>query len=155
MANEQAIWAYLKNAGINANGCAAVMGNLYAESGLIPNNLEDTYNTKLGMTDAQYTAAVDNGTYKNFIHDSAGYGLAQWTWYSRKEGLLNLAKAKGKSIADLNVQLEYLVKELSGMNGYTTNIKNAASIAVASDFILVNFERPADQSQIIHMPVLI
>jgi len=27
------------------------------------------------MSDAQYTAAVDNGSYTNFIHDSAGYGL--------------------------------------------------------------------------------
>lgn len=147
MANEQAIWTYLRNAGINACGVAGIMGNLYAESGLIPNNLEDTYNTKLGMTDAQYTAAVDNGTYTNFVHDSAGYGLAQWTWYSRKEALLKLAKSKGKSIADLNVQLEYLVKELSGMSGYTANIKNAASVSVASNFILINFERPLDQSQ--------
>ena len=37
------------------------------------------------MDDKQYTAAVDNGSYKNFVNDSAGYGLAQWTYSSRKQ----------------------------------------------------------------------
>jgi hypothetical protein len=39
------------------------------------------------MNDASYTAAVDNGSYTNFTHDFAGYGLAQWTYWSRKQGL--------------------------------------------------------------------
>jgi hypothetical protein len=39
------------------------------------------------MNDASYTVAVDNGSYTNFTHDSAGYGLAQWTYWSRKQGL--------------------------------------------------------------------
>lgn len=58
----------------------------YAESGLMPNNLQNTYNNKLGKTDAEYTAAVDNGSYGNFVKDSAGYGLAQWTYWSEKAG---------------------------------------------------------------------
>jgi hypothetical protein len=35
------------------------MGNLYAESGLKPINLQNTYEKSLGYTDAEYTAAVD------------------------------------------------------------------------------------------------
>ena len=62
MANESTIWNFLKGKGISNYGIAGIMGNLYAESGLLPNNLENTYEKKLGMTDAQYTAAVDNGT---------------------------------------------------------------------------------------------
>ena len=61
---------------LNAYAVAGIMGNLYAESGLMPNNLQNTYNNKLGKTDAEYTAAVDNGNYGNFVKDSAGYGLA-------------------------------------------------------------------------------
>jgi len=38
------------------------MGNLYAESGLKPENLQNTCERKLGFTDAGYTVAVDNGT---------------------------------------------------------------------------------------------
>ena len=80
-----------------------MMGNLFAESALSPINLQNTYNTKLGYSDAAYTEAVDNGKYKNFVKDSAGYGLAQWTYWSRKEALLNYAKSKGKSIGDLTM----------------------------------------------------
>ena len=58
-------------------GAAGVMGNLYAESGLRPNNLQNSYEGKLGMADAEYTAMVDHGTYTNFVHDKAGYGLCQ------------------------------------------------------------------------------
>jgi len=61
----------------NAYGVAGLMGNLYAESGLRSNNLQNTYEKTLGMTDEKYTAMVDNGSYTNFVHDSAGYGLAQ------------------------------------------------------------------------------
>ena len=90
-----------------------LLGNLYAESGLMPNNLQNAYNNKLGKTDAEYTAAVDNGSYGNFVKDSAGYGLAQWTYHTRKAALLEYAKAAGKSIGDLETQLGFLMKELT------------------------------------------
>lgn len=59
--NEQKIWNYLKATGLNDYGVAGLMGNLYAESGLRPNNLQNAYEKKLGYTDETYTAAVDNG----------------------------------------------------------------------------------------------
>lgn len=97
------------------------MGNLYAESGLMPNNLQNAYNNKLGKTDAEYTAAVDNGSYGNFVKDSAGYGLAQWTYWSRKQALLNHAKQAGVSIADLNMQLGFMgrIAGIHSSNGHT------------------------------------
>ena len=61
--NEERIWNYLTAAGLTACGAAGLMGNLYAESGLIPANLQNTYEKKLGYTDAAYTAAVDGGAY--------------------------------------------------------------------------------------------
>ena len=110
--NEEKIWNYLTAAGLNACGTAGLMGNLYVESGLIPTNLQNTYEKKLGYTDAAYTAAVDSGAYDNFAKDSAGYGLAQWTYHTRKAALLAFAKAAGKSVGDLETQLAFLVKEL-------------------------------------------
>ena len=140
------IWNYLKGKGLNAYAVAGIMGNLYWESGLKPTNLQNTYEKSLGMTDAQYTAAVDNGSYKNFVKDSAGYGLAQWTYWSRKEGLLKAAQAAKKSIGDLGVQLDYLWKELQGYTNVMKVLKSATSVKTASDIILTEFERPADQS---------
>ena len=77
MTTEERIWQRLKAAGYNDFGIAGLMGNLYAESALSSTNLQNTYEKKLGMNDAAYTAAVDNGTYANFAKDCAGYGLAQ------------------------------------------------------------------------------
>ena len=122
------------------------MGNLYAESGLLPNNLQNTYEKKLGLSDAEYTKRVDNGTYTNFVRDSAGYGLAQWTYWSRKQGLLDFAKSRGTSIADLETQLGFLAKELSGYSGLLSLLKSTNSVKEASDAVLTQFERPADQS---------
>lgn len=138
----QKIWNYLKAKGLNDYGVAGLMGNLYAESGLISTNLQNSFEGSLKYTDVSYTAAVDNDSYTNFVHDSAGYGLAQWTYWSRKENLLNFAKATGKSIGDLEMQLEFLVKELSSY-GLLNALKTAASVREASDLILLNFEKPA------------
>lgn len=145
-ADEKTIWDYLLSKIGNEYGVAGLMGNLYAESGLRSNNLQNTYETKLGYTDATYTAAVDNGSYTNFVRDSAGYGLVQWTYYSRKQNLLNYATSKKKSIGDLATQLEFLYKELSESYVTTLNdLKSATSVLSASNSVLTKFERPADQ----------
>ena len=146
--NEQIIWQYLKNKGLSDAGAAGLMGNLYAESGLKPTNLQNTYEKKLGMTDEAYTKAVDNGSYGNFVRDSAGYGLAQWTFWSRKQNLHNFARDKGKSIGDLNMQLDFLFVELeSGYKSLLQLLKTTESVQEASNGVLLQFERPADQSE--------
>ena len=76
------------------------------------NNVQNSFEKKLGLNDETYTLAVDSGAYGNFVRDGAGYGLAQWTFWSRKEALLKFAKEKGKSIGDLQMQLDFLWKEL-------------------------------------------
>jgi hypothetical protein len=58
--------------------------------------------------DEEYTMLVDGGFYPDFVKDKAGYGLAQWTFWSRKQALLDFAKSKGKSIGDLQMQLDFL-----------------------------------------------
>lgn len=144
--NEEKIWNYLKAQGFNSFGVAGIMGNLYAESGLGPTNLQNSYEKKLGYNDSSYTTAVDSGKYANFVHDSAGYGLAQWTYWSRKQGLLDFAKAAGKSVGDLETQLAYLLKELTSY-GLIDALKTAKSVREASNAILLQFEKPATMNQ--------
>ena len=148
-ADPKVIWDYFKAKGLNDYGIAGLMGNLYAESGLKPTNLQNTYEKKLGYTDAEYTAAVDQGKYTNFVKDSAGYGLAQWTYWSRKQNLLNYANSVKKSIGDLNMQLDFLYKELN--DGYKNTVLKtlceAKTLLEASNSVLLQFERPADQSE--------
>lgn len=145
--NEKYIWDALHAAGFNTYGIAGLMGNLYAESGLIPTNMQNSYEKKLGYTDATYTAAVDSGKYTNFAKDGAGYGLAQWTYPTRKQALLDFAKSKGKSVGDLGVQVEFLIKELAtSFKSLNSLLRNAVSVKEASDAVITQFERPANQS---------
>lgn len=147
MTNEQKIWSFLMGKIGNAYGVAGLMGNLYAESALKANNLQNSYEKSLGMTDKSYTAAVDDGSYINFAKDSAGYGLAQWTYHTRKAALLDYVKSVGASIGDLDAQLGFLWKELS--ESYSASVlsvlKAAKTVKEASDVVLTKFERPADQ----------
>lgn len=148
MSNEMTIWTTLRRAGLTEAGTAGLMGNLKAESALIPTNLQNTYERKLGYTDATYTAAVDAGTYTNFARDAAGYGLAQWTYHTRKAALLAYAKAQGKSIGDLGMQLDFLVREIkSDYPAVWKTLTTTGSVRAASDAVLLQFERPADTSE--------
>ena len=146
---EAVIWRYFRGKGLADCGTAGLMGDLYAESGLRPNNLQNTFEKKLGLSDAEYTARVDSGAYANFVRDGAGYGLAQWTYWSRKESLLNYAQAAGKSIGDLEMQLDFLWEELNkGYRGLVNTLASAKSVRAASDAVLTQFERPADRHRL-------
>lgn len=144
---EKALYSFFKEKGLCNNGIFGLFGNLYAESGMNPRNLQNSYEAKLGFTDESYTKAVDDGSYKNFVRDAAGYGLAQWTYWSRKEAMLSFHKARKSSIGDLQTQAEFLYKELSeNYKPLLIILKTAGSIRDASDAVLLQFERPADQS---------
>lgn len=147
--NEEKIWNYLYSKLGNAYGVAGIMGNIQAECGLKPNNLQNSYEKKLGMTDDEYTAAVDNGSYTNFVYDKAGYGIVQWTYWSLKRDFLAYVQSKGASIGDLEIQLEFLCKQLS--ENYAAGVwnvcKSATSVLEASNAMLLKFERPADRSE--------
>ena len=146
--DEKKLWDVLLAKIGNEYGVAGLMGNLYAESALRSNNLQQTYEKSLGFTDESYTSAVDDGSYTNFIKDSAGYGLAQWTYWSRKQGLIEYAQSVGKSIGDFEMQMEYLIKELETNHKSTLKaLKAAQSVFEASTYVLIHYEAPADQGE--------
>jgi hypothetical protein len=140
------IWNFLNEWLGNDYGVAGLIGNLDAESGLNPINLQNTYNTEFNVSDAEYTAQVDAG--QRIFMDSAGYGLAQWTYHTRKKGLLEFAVAKGCSIGCLKTQLEFLKKEMEeSFTSLVQTLKNAKSVREASDAVLTVYERPADMGE--------
>lgn len=144
---EKRIWDFLLSQIGNEYGVAGLMGNLYAESGLNPKNLQNTYNKKLNISDEEYTMLVDGGNYPDFITDKAGYGLAQWTYYTRKQNLLNYAKQKGTSIGNLDLQLEFLLQELTGYRNVYQTLIHANTVREAAVAVLTGFEKPANQSE--------
>ncbi|MDY2919704.1 MAG: phage tail tip lysozyme [Lentihominibacter sp.] len=154
------VYSYLTGTlGLNSAAACGVMANIYAESGMISNNLENKNNILFGLSDAEYTERVDKGkgAYKtksgasrNFRTDYCGYGLCQWTSLGRREKLLDKALAKKVSISDADMQLEFLGEELK--NSYPqvwATLKNVPDTPqgvylAAREFCIV-FEAPANR----------
>ena len=90
------IYKFLKGKGLSDNQVGAVMGNLQQESNLDPNAKNPS---------------------------SGAFGIAQWLG-ARKTGLDNFAKSQGKKSSDLDVQLDYLWKEMQS-DYESKNLKNA------------------------------
>ena len=150
---EKTIWDALFAEIKNPYGVAGLVGNLYAESALKASNLQNNGNSRLGMSDEEFTAAMDAGVYGDdtFIHDGYGYGLAQWTYYSRKAALLAFAKNQDVSIGDLSMQLAFLLQEIKGYTSVWNTLLNAKTVRDASDAVLTKYERPADQSEAVQV----
>lgn len=148
---EQKIWNYLKGKIGNEYGVAGLMGNLQAESGLYPDRVQG--DVPYSDYSKNYTAQVNSGAISehDFVHNGpngGGYGLAQWTFYTRKQALYDKWKSGGySSIGSIDLALDYLWVELnSTYSGVLSVLKSATSIRQASDKVLHDFENPADQS---------
>lgn len=144
--NDEFIWNFLLSKTKNAYGTAAVMGNLMAESSLNARNVTGLKKTGYQSAD-QYILASDDEVH-DFAHDGVAFGLAQWCYHTRKGGLQEYAKQKGRSVGDLQTQLEYLVKEMS--ESYKTvwkAVTEAKDIRTASDIVMLKYEKPAGTSE--------
>jgi len=125
-------------------GVAGLMGNLYCESRIESVIYEEKYHKTIGLTNEEYVAKVNSGEYTNFVKDNAGFGLAQWTYYSRKQNLLN--KCQG-NIGDMDCQLEFLYDELEQDFSQVLNfLKISNDLYSCTVQVMVNFEKPSDQS---------
>ena len=143
--NKNYICQSLQKTGFSKNATAAILVNLNAESSLNPINLEGAYETKLGYTDESYTRAVDSGAYSenSFVHDDAGYGLAQWTYWSRKQKLYSFAKSQNASIGNMNMQLTFFVNELMSYTGVYNFLMSNNSAYDMTVYFCRNYENPA------------
>lgn len=130
---EEKIWNYLINhMGMTEIGAAGIMGNWEVESGNEPNNLENAFESFWGTSDSQYEKDVTSGkisrdefinkteragdvypnSYQNLgknYNDPQpfGFGLAQFTSENLKAGIYDYTVGKGKSLGDLQGQLDY------------------------------------------------
>ena len=130
------IWTFLRlEMGIDATHASAVMANMKAESWFSSNNLEDE-NGVITHHDPDYVYKVD---------DKKGYGIMQWTYYARKQGLLDEANSMGLKPGDLNAQLAYFRTEMTSdmyCKKEWINFKAIKTLASATDYFLNYIEMP-------------
>ncbi len=138
---KEAVWNFLISQGFSEAATAGMMGNFSQESG-IKSNVVEGYDNQPNPTQyiEDYTQKVNTGSIskEDFVNHGpggGGYGLAQWTFPTRKESLYDFAKDKGTGIDDLQMQLEFLIYEMeknyqSLLEDSFKNIDNVADAAV-------------------------
>ena len=154
--NASKIWNFFKKKGMSDIAIAGIMGNMNQESGLDPANNSDAFTS---MSDEAYTKALDDGsrTREQFVADGSnghGYGLVQWTWPDTKGLLYDYAKKKGKSVGDLQTQLEFLYDQMTEGSMKTQlydRINKAKTVEEAAQIFEEEYERagvPAMENRI-------
>ena len=138
--SELSILKLLVQGGMTPIAACAMGGNMYCES-TMESNIAQRGMTSL--SDAEYTAAADAGTI-DFAHDAVGYGLCQWTYYTRKQKLLEYARAYGVSVGDETMQVKFCLEELrTEYASLWSYLQTAQGLYEAAARIRKEYERPA------------
>ena len=134
------IYDRLRSHGMTAAGACAMLGNMQAESGLKANIAQ---RGMTALSDEEYTAAAAEWPVK-FIHDGVGYGLCQWTYWSRKQALFNFAQARSVSVGNEEMQVDFCVHELKNdYPGLWALLCSVTDVYTAASEVCAVYERPA------------
>ena len=140
------IYYQLIGAGLTKAGALGLMGNWMAESGCEANRLQGDF-TDGRLLSVTYTRDVTAGRISRtqFARDQKGYGLAQWTYFSRKEALYDFWKNSGTDLGDVRMQVKFALHELSTEGEYAglwSVLKTTDDIWTATDKVCRLYERP-------------
>ena len=145
----------------NDIGVSGLMGNLQAESYLTPYRMQSelsesatiSYNyandvVQGNITKTQFVANGQSSIWYNGIeYPGTGFGLAQWTWYTRKSALYEWRITNEYVDFGVNCTVSFLIHELSTDYPECYDmVMNGTNLRTVSDYILANFENPQDQS---------
>jgi len=143
--SKQQIYNLLRQGGLSQAAALAMMGNWQCESGLEPNRLQGDFSPYRTVS-KDYVRRIESFelTRDVFAHDSKGFGLAQWTWYKRKEALWDAWHKSGQSIASAELQVKFALYELkTGYSALYDYLMVCNDLYTATSRICKEFERPA------------
>ena len=139
------IWSYLRSKGLPPIAVAGIMGNMEAESNCEAMRLQGDFSYNRQMSQ-HYADMVNTGTMSadSFITDTKGWGLCQWTYYTRKLDLYNFCKDNGKGIEDETTQLDFMLMEMQrDFSTMWKQLQTASDLRTAAYLVCHNYERPA------------
>lgn len=90
----------------------------------------------------------DNDTSDGYVYninDGVGYGLVQWTYFTRKQGLLDFASERGLPYDNMDTQLAYIYWELHEVYDFRnvwSTITSSNDIDFLTEYIEKNYELP-------------
>lgn len=135
---------FVTTKGLSPEATAGIMGNLEAESGIDPHNMQNT----APLPDGPVFPTVVDSSGKTVpdpqIAGKFGYGIAQWTSAGRQQNLINFATESSRSTGDLSLQLDFIWKEFT--ESYTSVLAKLqepnVTVAASSEEVLGRFEIP-------------
>ena len=143
--SKQDLYSFFIKAGMTHAGALGLLGNLQAESGCESCRLQGDFDMSRSRSKA-YAAKVDSGemSVHIFARDAQGWGLAQWTYWSRKEALYYYCRGRGASVADEPSQAAFIVKEMQeGYPQLWQFLCSTDEMFTATKRICEEYERPA------------
>ena len=113
MSVKQSIYQTFIKFGMTPSGAFGMMGNGERESNLEAGRVQGDFSA-FRTVSKSYVARVTSGELSRdaFARDGLGFGIFQWTFYSRKYDLYDWWKASGKALDDPVMQCEFAVAEL-------------------------------------------
>ena len=145
MSYTQTIYNAFRRGGLTEAAALGFLGNWQCESGNEPYRLQGDF-SPYRTTSKAYVQSVTNGSISrdSFAKDQKGFGLAQWTFYSRKYALYDFWKASGKALDSAEMQTDYALKELrEDYRPLLDFLKSTNDIFTATSRICREYERPA------------
>jgi peptidoglycan hydrolase-like protein with peptidoglycan-binding domain len=122
-----------------------MLGNWDCESNCESVRVQGDFNPYRTMS-KQYVEDIATGRISrdSFKNDQKGFGLAQWTYFTRKAALYDYWKAKGGSIGDEALQVDFALLELrSDYSGLLNNLKTSNDLYQCVKDVCWKFENPA------------
>ena len=143
--SKQDIYQTLIQSGMTREAALGMMGNMMCESGLEANRVQGDFSSFRTVSKA-YTQRVTNGSMSRdqFAKDALGYGLVQWTYYSRKYALYDFWKQSGKALDDAEMQTKFAVAELKqDYHALWQTLITCNDLYTCTKLICEQYERPA------------
>ena len=140
----QSIYNRLRANGLTEAGALGMLGNFDCESNCVSCRLQGDYSYPYNRS-REYTADVDGGRISRvqFMNDRKGYGLAQWTYWSRKAALYDFREKRGGSIGDEKLQVEFCISELAGeFSGLLGLLRSCSDLYQCTKEICYKYENP-------------
>ena len=131
----------LVRGGMTPIAACAMGGNMMCESRMLSDIVQG--DLSCSAKSKQYTADVDAGR-RTLADGSTGYGLCQWTLKSRQKKLYDFAKARGVSVGDETMQVNFCLAELkTEYRVLWEYLTTAQDLYGAAARICKEYERPA------------
>ena len=146
MSVKQDIYNVFIQSGMTQEAALGTEANLQAESGLEANRVEGDFSSFRTLSKSYVQRIKSNEIDRDgFARHGRGFGLAQWTYYTRRYALWDFWKQSGREIDDPVMQAQFVVAEMKKdyRNLWTELCRQGNDLYTCTKLVCTEYERPA------------